>query len=190
MRCIKFQIPITLLTVVFICSCGNGTGKKTAKGQYPDLKNYFKSEASVLDSLDPAAHVTVVENDEPVDKKYDSMDWKKELSIFEILDLAAEGNRDKFLVSVDSNARLRITHYSAVDTAQEIQSVSITELDGKTDLVEAFLKKRSFVVDRDTRLSYQPGKGYGIQVRENYIWSKPGSKEIFVEIESGNFLRK
>ncbi|MBS3913076.1 MAG: hypothetical protein KG003_01120 [Bacteroidetes bacterium] len=144
----------------------------------------------MLDSIKPVIHKTMVNNEDPMDVKMDSADWKEELSLFEMLDLRTAANEDKYTESVDSNGNLKIQRFSALDSNREIQSLSITYRNNEIELIEAFLKKRTFVVDRDTRMSYQPGKGYGIQLDENYIWSKPHTKEIFVELEPNGFLKK
>ncbi|MCC7298522.1 MAG: hypothetical protein IT244_09330, partial [Bacteroidia bacterium] len=67
---------------------------------------------------------------------------------------------------------------------------NITRKNGRIELIEAKLKTRSFIVDRDTRLSYQPMKGYGIQMKENYLWSQARETEIFAEIDGSGFLKK
>jgi hypothetical protein len=43
-------------------------------------------------------------------------------------------------------------------------------------------------MDRDLRISFQPRKGYGIQVKENAIWSSEKSYEIYIEINNSDFL--
>jgi hypothetical protein len=181
-------IFISLALAIF--SCKNDQDKGGETGNFPDLKSYFQHEIKVLDSARPSATKTIVENDEPKDTKFDSLDWNKEFAPFQMLDLASEGNKDKFKVIVDSSLTLKTTYYQALDTMQQLQLVTITEKDGNMELIEGFLKTRTFTLDRDTRLSYQPGKGYGIQIWENYVWSQPKRKEVYVQIDSRNFLRR
>ena len=175
---------------ILLYSCANQGNKNKTNTSFPDLKSYFQREIKWLDSVDPEIQKTVVEGEDPIDTKFDSVDWQEELGLFELLDLAAEGNHDKFEISIDSHQQLKTTHYIAKDTNQLIQMVSISENAGKTNLIEAMLKTRTFTLDRDTRLSYLPGRGYGVQISENYIWSKPKRREIFVEIATADFLRK
>jgi hypothetical protein len=191
MRCTKLHIVVTGLCITAsILSCGKGPAKTADKGDFPNLPEFFTSEINALEAANPKVHRTVVRNEEPEDTQVDSVDWKEELSIFEMLDLSSPKENPRYSVSVDSSGNLKIATYSAFDSTRELQRVAITERNGKIELLEAFLKKRTFVVDRDTRLSYQPGKGYGIQIAENYIWSKPKTKEIFAEIEAMDFLKK
>jgi len=48
--------------------------------------------------------------------------------------------------------------------------------------------QRSWFMDRDLRISFQPRKGYGIQVNEDAIWASEKSYEIYIEINNSDFL--
>lgn len=178
--------------VIFLACNRQSAAIKSEKERqnYPDLKAYFNKEIQLLDSINPAMHKTITEGDEPVDSKPEKPDWKEELAIFETLYIADQTDSAKYEWDIDSSGDLKIMSWISRDTNTEVQRVAITYKKENIELIEAFLKKRSFVVDRDTRISYQPQKGYGIQMNENYIWSKPKRKEIFVELEPGTFLRK
>jgi hypothetical protein len=45
-------------------------------------------------------------------------------------------------------------------------------------------------MDRDVQMSYQPLKGYRIQINENALWNSPKQIEIFAEIQNNNDLRR
>jgi len=45
-------------------------------------------------------------------------------------------------------------------------------------------------MDRDVEMSYQPKKGYRIQINENSMWKSPRIFEIFAEIENPEYLRR
>lgn len=51
--------------------------------------------------------------------------------------------------------------------------------------MEIKTRKRSVWVDRDQVLSYLPGKGYNVNIMENYVWSSPRITEIM-----GTFKRQ
>jgi len=42
------------------------------------------------------------------------------------------------------------------------------------------------------RLSYQPYRGYGMLITEDYIWSKKSTREIYAEIDGtlSGFMEK
>ncbi len=52
----------------------------------------------------------------------------------------------------------------------------------KIQLIQWTIKQRSWYMDRDVRISFQPRQGYGVSVSENAIWASPNSYEIFAEI--------
>jgi hypothetical protein len=49
-------------------------------------------------------------------------------------------------------------------------------------LMQWTIKQRSWYMDRDVRISFQPRQGYGVSVKENAVWASPNSYEIFAEI--------
>jgi len=52
----------------------------------------------------------------------------------------------------------------------------------KIQLMQWTIKQRSWYMDRDVRVSFQPRQGYGVSVSENAIWSSSVVYEIFAEI--------
>ena len=59
---------------------------------------------------------------------------------------------------------------------------------GKIEIMQWTVIQRSWFMDRDLRISFQPRKGYGIRVIENAIWSSEKSYEIYIEINNSDFL--
>jgi hypothetical protein len=64
----------------------------------------------------------------------------------------------------------------------------VTYRKGKIDLMQWDIKQRSWYMDRDLRVSFQPRKGYGVRVSENAVWASPRAYEIFAEINNKEFL--
>jgi len=83
---------------------------------------------------------------------------------------------------VDSSGALKIVRFNAQDTAAELQELMVNYRKQKIQLIQWTIKQRSWYMDRDVRISFQPRQGYGVSVSENAIWASPNSYEIFAEI--------
>jgi|LakMenEpi03Aug12_release.lakeMendotaPanAssembly.Ray.scaffolds.fasta_scaffold44824_2 hypothetical protein len=180
-----------ICSVVFLFSCQLKT--EINKSGFFDFPAFFEKEAKQLDLNSPLMVRKTVSEGESVNT-FDSAvrDWKKELQLFEIVNLNAVKNKNIYSVSVDSSKGLSIERYTTEDTTVELQEVSITRKNNRIELVEAFTKLRSFWVDREMRLSYQPYRGYGMLITEDYIWSKKSTREIYAEIDGtlSGFMEK
>lgn len=183
------KIIFIFLLYGFLFSCGSKNNSNLKSGFF-DFPAFFTEEIKTLSKLNPGLRKTIAIDGEPNTVSSDTADWNTELKVFFNIDLNPIISKEKYTIDLDSSAPLSILHYTAKDTTSEIQEVNITRKNGRIELIEAKLKTRSFIVDRDTRLSYQPMKGYGIQMKENYLWSQARETEIFAEIDGSGFLKK
>jgi hypothetical protein len=55
------------------------------------------------------------------------------------------------------------------------------------EIIQVSTRERSWIVDRDKVLTYQPGRGYRIEVKEDYLWNSPTTTEIFVVFSKAEF---
>lgn len=174
--------------ILLLAACTSDKVVKTA--DFFDFNGYFKEQIRLLDSLDPAFEKVISMNGEPQDEMSDSLNWNEELEIFLTLDLNKPSMKEKYRTETDSGGDIAIHKITAMDSAMYIQEISTTMVKGEIQLIEAILKKRSFIADRDVRLSYQPLKGYSLRISENYIWNKPQMREIYTQIQGPGHLMK
>lgn len=153
-----------------------------------DISKYFNGQIQILNTKKPVFYKTVVVNGEPLNQEWDTVNWEKELEIFKTIDINKESLKGKYAMETDSSGPLVIQRFYTWDSALDVQEISITRVKDEIQLIEAKLRKRSLIVDRDMLLSYQPLKGYGIKMNEDYIWSKPGTHEIFMEIIAPGYI--
>ena len=90
--------------------------------------------------------------------------------------------------TTDESGALKIVRMNARDSTNELQELMVTYRKGKIELMQWTVIQRSWYMDRDLRISFQPRKGYGVQVKENAIWSSEKSYEIYIEINNTDFL--
>jgi hypothetical protein len=88
---------------------------------------------------------------------------------------------------VDSSGKLELTTFTGKDSTLEIQRVFATRVGGRLELLQISTRERSWIVNRDKELTYQPGRGYRIEVKEDYLWSSPSTTEIFVVFKNPEF---
>lgn len=176
-----------LFLCIFLVACTYNNQEKINK-KYFDITGFFTQEIARLNKMHPGMEKQIMKGDEPQTVETDSSGWEKELKPFFDLEINKPSLESNYTLEIDSNKSLKIENYYSKDTNQLVQKISITKNKEQIQLIEGELKKRSFIVDRDVRLSYLPGRGYGIVVKENYIWSKPSGYEIFVQIKNPNEL--
>jgi hypothetical protein len=166
-------------------ACNSNPDKFSLQSGMPDIKAYFQEQIKQLSVDQPGLDKTIAQADDIAAFSEDSLNWAAELLPFTSLDMTSASYAQAFNVSADSNERLSITRFTAKDTALEIQEISLTRRNQNLEMMEIKTRKRSMWVDRDQVLSYLPGKGYNIQITEDYIWLSPKRTEIM-----GTFKRQ
>lgn len=174
-----------LVTICLLPACSNNPGKVVLQSGMPDFKLFFQKEIKKLSADQPGLDKTISEGEDITSFTADSLDWSAELRPFTSLDMSSAAYQNAFDVITDSNERLTITRFTAKDSTLEIQEISITHRIKNLEMMEIKTRKRSVWVDRDQVLSYLPGKGYNVNIMENYVWSSPRITEIM-----GTFKRQ
>jgi hypothetical protein len=146
-----------------------------------EIEKYKKTNTGIT------RHTTIGE--EVTTLKMDTVDWGSELQVFKEIADNASCFCNGMSSSSDSLNRLVIKEWTTTDSLCGLQRFKMVSKNGKTELIEALTRTRSWTVDRDVLLSYQPDKGYRVMIYENNLWSKPSRKEIFAAFDNPDFLR-
>lgn len=184
---------------LLISACGNQQITQRKK-TYFDVSGYFNEQVKELQKLNPEARKNIsttgmmpekpeldtvdVGTEKVTSIDMQQADWAKEIKPFFDLEINKPAWEGKYTEDKDSSGTLQITTYYAKDSSMEIQQLSVTRNRGVITLITGFINKKSFIVDRTMRLSYMPGKGYGMMVQEDFVWSSPKAWEVFVEIKN------
>jgi len=175
---------------LFAFSCNSGN-QKNEKVKYTDLwQVYMSSQIDTLTKANPSLIKTINQGEEVETLKMDSVNWANELGGFLNIDFSKESAKNKYAINTDSAGKISMIGFFAKDTNAYIQSFEVTRIDGKIDLLQWKTKTRSFLIDRDQVLAYQPGKGFRIQINENSLWASPKNIEIFGDIQNKAFLER
>lgn len=153
---------------------------------------FAQNEIAWLQKMQPGMTKTVTEGEKVETESMDSLDWNNELEAICTWSVYAISKKSKmqpaYDTTMDESGPLKIVRMNACDTAAELQELMVTYRKGKIELLQWTVIQRSWFMDRDLRISFQPRKGYGIQVKENAIWASEKSYEIYIEINNSDFL--
>jgi len=163
----------------------------STNGPWFQVPAYMKAEIAALKKSNPSISKTLVWGDELRSAREDSVDWNRELGIWERMDLNKASWAASFDLTVKKTADGgRFALYESRDQEPDLRSVSLL-YDAKETLlvIEADWEEQNFWMHRSYRLSYLPGKGYSIKGWQQALWEERKEFEIFADIHNRNFLQ-
>lgn len=169
------------LGVIALVAC-NDAGSPPNVAAEDGFVSFALKEIDWLQKSQPGLRKTVTKGDEVSTESMDTLDWSNELEWVTEWSLTDAAKKSKYDETVDSSGALKIVRFNAQDTAAELQELMVNYRKQKIQLIQWTIKQRSWYMDRDVRISFQPRQGYGVSVSENAIWASPNSYEIFAEI--------
>ncbi len=111
-------------------------------------------------------------------------EWEEELKGFLNIQTLKELEKSKSKETIDSNGMYHISRSAASDTNAYLQEFTVWKVKNEVQILTWKYKTRSLLMDRNVEMSYQPMKGYRLQIWENSFWSSPKQIEIFATFES------
>lgn len=169
------------LGMIALVAC-NDAGSPQNVAAEDGFVSFALKEIDWLQKSQPGLRKTVTKGDEVSTESMDTLDWSNELEWVTEWSLTEAAKKSKYDETVDSSGALKIVRFNAQDTAAELQELMVNYRKQKIQLIQWTIKQRSWYMDRDVRISFQPRQGYGVSVSENAIWASPNSYEIFAEI--------
>lgn len=176
-----------LMLCVLMAGCGKDQWVDAAK-ETDSFVRFAQNEILWLQKIQPGMRKTVTSGEDVSTETLDSVEWSNELEMIRSWSVSEYRKKHTYDETVDSAGSLMIVRYNAQDTLAELQELMVTYRKGKIDLMQWDIKQRSWYMDRDLRVSFQPRKGYGVRVSENAVWASPRAYEIFAEINNKEFL--
>lgn len=177
----KLGLGVACMFMAGFAACTEKSAAKKA-GESDSFVLFAQKEIGWLQKTQPGLRKTVSKGDEVSTETVDSLDWANELEWVTTWSLLEAAKKSKYDETIDSAGSLKIVRYNAQDTAAELQELMVNYRKNQIQLMQWTIKQRSWYMDRDVRVSFQPRQGYGISVNENAIWSSPKAYEIFAEI--------
>lgn len=175
----------------FLMGCGKDSHINAA-AEPDSFVRFAQNEIDWLQKVQPGMTKTVTAGEKVETESLDSLNWNNEVEAIRTWSVFALAKKSKtqpaYDTAIDESGALKIVRMIARDTAAELQELMVTYRKGKIEIMQWTVIQRSWFMDRDLRISFQPRKGYGIQVIENAIWSSEKSYEIYIEINNSDFL--
>ncbi len=175
------KIWLVGLGVIALVACNDADSPQNVAAE-DGFVSFALKEIDWLQKSQPGLRKTVTKGDEVSTESMDTLDWSNELEWVTEWSLTEAAKKSKYDETVDSSGALKIVRFNAQDTAAELQELMVNYRKQKIQLIQWTIKQRSWYMDRDVRISFQPRQGYGVSVSENAIWASPNSYEIFAEI--------
>ena len=179
------------LSVILAVGCS-----QEAKNEFvpkDEWQKFIYNDINALSNKNLNLNKSIAEKEKVENEKLDSLkkeDWMNELEMFLSVNTEKELSSGSFDSSHDQSGKFRITNFYNKDSLASLQQFQIMRFENEVQLLSWKLRSRSWMMDRDVEMSYQPKKGYRIQVNENSMWKSPRSFEIFAEIENPEYLRR
>ncbi len=179
---------------VLLCLCIFGLGscqdnkKVNRSAENDSFLRFAQNEIQYLQKNQPGGRKTVSAAEDIKTEVLDSIDWGNELEAICKWTLTETKKKSIVETTVDSSGQLMIVRYNCVDTLAPLQELMVTYRKGLIELMQWTVQQRSWWIDRNMRISFQPRKGFGISVNENSIWACPKSYDIYIEINNSDFL--
>lgn len=184
-------LGLVFVSVALLIGCGKDSHVEAA-AEPDSFVRFAQNEIAWLQKVQPGMTKTVTEGEKVETESIDTLDWNNELEAIRTWSVFALSKKSKtqpaYDTTIDESGPLKIERMNARDTAAELQELMVTYRKGKIDLMQWDIKQRSWYMDRDLRVSFQPRKGYGVRVSENAVWASPRAYEIFAEINNKEFL--
>lgn len=182
-----WESGVVLMLCLLMAGCGKDQWVDAAK-ESDSFVRFAQNEILWLQKIQPGMRKTVTSGEDVSTETLDSVEWSNELEMIRSWSVSEYRKKHTYDETVDSAGSLMIVRYNAQDTLAELQELMVTYRKGKIDLMQWDIKQRSWYMDRDLRVSFQPRKGYGVRVSENAVWASPRAYEIFAEINNKEFL--
>lgn len=150
-----------LVTILFVplLSCTQQESKMTNTPSYFDVAQYFESEASRLQKVNPTVIKHVVAVGQKEQKATKIADWKTELASFVNSDINKAAWAGEFTVAKNGNT----TSYSTNNAKIPVKKVEVTVLGEKITGVKIFKSTNNYLYKSTDTLLYYPDSLYFIQ---------------------------
>ena len=151
------------LGVIALVAC-NDAGSPQNVAAEDGFVSFALKEIDWLQKSQPGLRKTVTKGDEVSTESMDTLDWSNELEWVTEWSLTEAAKKSKYDETVDSSGALKIVRFNAQDTAAELQELMVNYRKQKIQLIQWTIKQRSWYMDRDVRISFQPRQGYWVSV--------------------------
>ncbi len=184
----KKMNAVVVVLILGITACTRSEDKSSSLPTNTDKWTAFMKSEIVKLSKSPVLITKDITEGESVERQVVTLnsqsEWEEELKGFLNFQTESELIKSKSSQTIDSNGMYHISRNSSSDTNAYLQEFTVWKVKNEVQILTWKYKTRSFLMDRNVEMSYQPMKGYRLQIWENSLWSSPKQMEIFATFES------
>lgn len=171
LRSLRFLFAI--IGLFYLTSCTEKKTEPHIKGIYFDLAGYFKSEAKKLSAKKPEVKKTIIKDGASETKLLsDSIDWIKELKIFEDADINKPAWQKSFEGdTIKGEGIYTITYKTADEKIPVKEMVIVTDSIWQPTSISLKRNAQNFLYTSQQTLHYIPGKSYRLDSDMNVRWT-------------------
>jgi hypothetical protein len=175
-----------LLTVVFVScwSCNNSKTPNKIPFAYFDNARFFEQEMIRLRGAKTRETKTVVSNGKSETIEISTIDWKKELRVFQQITLNKSSFSGKYHIDSLKNGALTTTRYSRIDEKLPIVYLAYGDSLGKIVWVEAKSQEISQLINNEMSWRYVPDSGYAVHGFQKILGGSESAFKISVNFEN------
>lgn len=167
---LKFTKLILVLALPFLLVSCQENEPIANESNYFSTKHFFESEFNRLNSRSTLVKKITLLNGKIDSTGFKTVDWKKELELFENSDINKPAWKSSFKVDsirIDSSLLIR---YTAMDSAISVQLLEIKILENQVKSIHVRKASSNFIYKTAQQLSYYVDSSYTIQGSQNVLW--------------------
>ena len=174
---------IIFLSISCLLSCSVEQNNKSVK-KYFDTKSYFEQEIKSLSAKGFWIEKEMTFNNKTEKIKTDSVNWKKEMNPFLLIDLCKPSNIGRY--SLDSTfineKRIKLT-YRTEDTKADIQLVEIEYNEKQTvHSIHILLRDKNTIYESETSLVYFTDSAFSIIGKQHIKYTEGITYKVNVSL--------
>jgi len=173
---------IVILFIIFIgvgCDQTNVDSAEAPPNPFFDLKDYFENEMKI--KRNEVTKTTIFEAQKEI-TQISNIDLEKELKIFADANLNKVAWYEKYKIETQQTSQGNSqTTYQTQDSKLKTKRIDIFKNETQIDSIKIHNQMTSMIMDADQFLSYYPGVGYHIEIKQKGNLKEVGDMTIEVE---------
>lgn len=169
------RLIITFTLLIFFSACQTETVETASnlkEDYFFDLKSYIEGEIAKLNKQQPQIEKSIQLRGKTEIQQFDSLDYKKELSVFSQADINKAAWTDKYKADTlyEQGTIVKIS-YQAIDNSLKTNLLEISFTNDNVSHIYVKAITESLVANVYKEMNYWPGKGYQLASSQSTVLS-------------------
>ncbi|NNC95851.1 MAG: hypothetical protein HKN92_09840 [Chitinophagales bacterium] len=173
---------LSFVFIILVCSCSTKQESSAGDPHFFNIEDFLSTEISYLDSLKPDVIKTAILNnkEEVIEIEGAQMNWEKELSQFNILQIDKAALWEKFNVdSFQDNGKMTI-RYIGKNPKLRVKEFILTQREGKVVEFTAKSSVKNILQSTSRKWSYRSGGEIYIEGLNKILFMEPQKYSVTI----------